>query len=291
MQKMLWFKIFASIYSLVAIIHLIGLLLLYKAKKELPNQRLLVMNLATAEMFNCMAIFGVNVIRLVKHGPINVFVPIVFTFFFTEIRFTMLHIIFDRFLEIYTNIRYPVIMTNKTMKILFVGHWIVSILFATIIYLLEVLESYSTSMIFAFFSYLILDIIILISFLVTYSYFYLKVKKIRSLESNSVNRPPQNRQRPLFKKFKLPCYIVLTYICFNMTSTILMTYSRYEKNAWLSEMLWNIADVPIVAGFTSDAAIYVLANKNVRKLLIALFRREKMQSSNRVAPTLDKSWK
>ena len=193
MQKMLWFKIFASIYSLVAIIHLIGLLLLYKAKKELPNQRLLVMNLATAEMFNCMAIFGVNVIRLVKHGPINVFVPIVFTFFFTEIRFTMLHIIFDRFLEIYTNIKYPLIMSSKTITGLVVGHWTLSVLFAIIRISLQVLKGTRTARKFSNLSFLTLDIIILISFLITYSYFFLKIKKIRRLESNSANPFPQNR--------------------------------------------------------------------------------------------------
>ena len=70
-----------------------------------------------------------------------------------------------------------------------------------------------------------------------------------------------------------------------MTSTIMLTYSRYTENEKLSEMLWYIADVPIVAGFMSDPVIYVLANKDVCKLLLNIFRREKMQSSYRVAST------
>ena len=127
-------------------------------------------------------------------------------------------------------------MTNKTFTILVIAHWAVSGLFATIFLLLAVLERCRTAGVLKYFSFITLNIIKLVSFLVTYSYFYLRVKKIKSLESNAVNCP-QNRQRLLFKKFKLPCYIVLTYIGLNMTSTIMLTYSRYTENKRLSEML------------------------------------------------------
>ena len=136
---------------------------------------------------------------------------------------------------------------------------------------------------FSSFYLLTLDIIILISFMVTYLYFYSRVKQIRDVESvNAVNRPSQNRHRLLFKKFKVPCYIVLTYICFNMSSTILLIYSIYESNEKLSRILYHSMDIPIVVGFTSDAFIYVVANKDVRKLLFNIFRREQIQRSNRV---------
>ena len=67
-----------------------------------------------------------------------------------------------------------------------------------------------------------------------------------------------------------------------MSSTVLFTYSKYERNEKLSKILFHGTDVPIVVGFASDAFIYVLANRDVRKILFNIFRREQMHRSNRV---------
>ena len=172
-------------------------------------------------------------------------------------------------------------MTHRTITI-FVGvHWSTSMLFATMEFSIEVLKGTTPFSAIAF-TFLTLDIIILISFLVTYWYFYSRVKKIRAMESNAVNRPSQNRQTLFFKKFKVPCYIVLTYICFNISSLVLFICSRYTGNKKLTDWLLEISDIPIVTGFVSDACIYILANKDVRRLLISIFRREQIEASNRV---------
>ena len=203
MQKMLQNIIFTAIYSLVGTIHLIGLLLLYKAKNCLPNQRLLTMNLAIAEMVICwgsVAQFNLTPV----HDQIGFIIYYAFgIMFLIEIRLTMLHIIFDRFLEIYMNIKYPLIMTHRNITVLVGAHWTLSVIWTIIEFTLNVVSGHMISRMFAFFSCLILDIIILISFLVTYSYFYSRVKKIRHLESNSVSQCTQNRQRSLFKKFNI----------------------------------------------------------------------------------------
>ena len=182
------------------------------------------------------------------------------------------------------NIKYPLIMTRKKMIILLVAHWHLSTFWAMIQFALEIWKGYETARSFYFFTCLILDIIILISFVVTYSYFYLRVKKIRSLSNNEKQPSTANRNKFLLKKFKIPCYIMLTYICFNIVSTILMTCSGLVKNETLSKMFLDSADIPIVAGFTSDATIYILANKNVQKLICNALKRENRVSN--VASTL-----
>ena len=188
------------------------------------------------------------------------------------------------------NIKYPLIMTHRNITVLVGAHWTVSVIWIIIEFTLDVVNGYITSRMFAFFTFLILDIIILISFLVTYSYFYSRVKKIKGLESNSVNQCTQNRQRVLFKKFKLPCYIVLTYICFNISSTIILTYSTFGKQGRLSRLLYDISDGLILVGFISDILIYVLANKNVCTLLVTIVRNEQIQQSNRVHNCTPASW-
>ena len=117
-----WYTIFIAMYSSVAIIHLIGILLLCKAKHSLPNQRLLTMNLAIAEMVTCL-ITAVFYAVLPSYDQIEYKVVLLFlAIAFVEVRLTMLHIIFDRFLEIYTNNRYPVIMTHRNIAMLVGAH-------------------------------------------------------------------------------------------------------------------------------------------------------------------------
>ena len=70
MSWSLWCTIFTAIYSLVVIIHGVGLFLLYKAKKSLPNQRLLTINLAISEMLFCCAAIPYYAV-LPAEGDIN----------------------------------------------------------------------------------------------------------------------------------------------------------------------------------------------------------------------------
>ena len=64
-----------------------------------------------------------------------------------------------------------------------------------------------------------LDVFIILLAVCTYTYFYLKVRKIKRSEGTSSNQSKQTFSL-VWKNFKLPCYISLTYIFFNLTSTI-----------------------------------------------------------------------
>ena len=117
---------------------------------------------------------------------------------------------------------------------------------------------------------MVLDITILISFIATYIYFYITVRRLRGMEARDTGQPAESGRNLLIKKFKLPCYIVVTYICFNLTSTIMFTTARFARNAEHTKALKRFGQVPTIVGLTSDAFIYVFVNRNVRKLLCSL---------------------
>ena len=274
---------YISSFSIAGIVHIVGLLLLSKSKCNFLNQRILTINLALAEMLFCwVRVIYSSVVYTRNDGfIIKISVMAISVLLFTEIRFAMLHIIFDRFFEIYTNIKYPVYMTRKMLLILVVSQWVVSVLSGVIALALQILVSKHDSLVFSFTLFLCLDILVFLFGIATYAYFYFTAKKLRSLEIRIPNQT-NDGGRLLLKKFQLPCYIVLTYILFNITSTGMLTMSR-NVHFETAKTLFHFSYAPIVAGFISDALIYTIGDRNVRKLLRTMLRRETLQVSNRIS--------
>ena len=82
----------------------------------------------------------------------------------------------------------------------------------------------------------------------------------------------ESRISLMISKFKQPCFIVITYICFNLTSTINLVAVFYFYKGYKRIMLGLVSDILTMIGFISDACIYVFADRNVRKLLCSIFR-------------------
>ena len=263
-------------YSITGIVHFIGLLLLYKSKTNLKNQRLLIMNLACIEMLLCLSMSTLLSSKWTKvmdrniASHVNAFLN---TFFFTEMRVAMIHIIFDRFFYIYTNIKYPVYMTRYKMLLIVAMHWSISLLCAIVGFSLYVVGAFSGHLQFTFFLSLALDITILISSIITYVYFYKMVQKIKEQEASVPVKARPSKIALLTSKFKIPCLIVLTYILFNLTSIIMLTISKYVQYGRKFHLLEAFSHVPIIIGIISDACIYVFGNSNVRKLLCSLSKK------------------
>ena len=260
-------------YSAVTIQHLMGLLLLYNAKNNLPNQRLLAINIAIVEMMcGCNSVISSSALLaglFKKYWIAAVFFE---TLLETEIRLTVLHIIFDRFLEIYSNVKYPVYMPSVRMKNLVLALWMVSGILATTNTIIAKSTGFLITGKFFAKSILILDITILVSSVVTYLHFYKTVQKIKRLESITNSQPQASAISLINKKFKLPCYIVLTYLLFNFTSMVIFTATRYNLGHESRTILIAAAHIQRMLGFFSDGFIYVFANKNVRELLGSTFK-------------------
>ena len=268
-------NVYVALYSVIAILHFLGLILLYKAKTNLPNQRLLIKNLSMVEMLFCMSMvifcsFHVDASSGVIPQCLYAFFS---TLFFIEIRLTMLHIIFDRFLEIFTNIKYPLYMSHRKIMFMITLHWCGTVFGAVVSSILRFRGTFTSKWSVETLFCLILDIIILISAVSTYFYFFIKVRKIRKNEASFEPSSEENAMNVLIiKKFRQPCYIVLTYLCFNLSSTIMFTTSLYVNNRRQHELLNGFSHIPIMVGLVSDAFIYVYADRDVRGLLFTILK-------------------
>ena len=277
---------FLVAYSIVAIIHITGLTLLCKASCSLPNQRLLVQNLAATELLFCLTMLTDSIVVLSETGDTALF-DYFSGFFVTlcniELRLSILHIIIDRFIEIYMNIKYPLYVTRKRILALVVFHWSISAVSAMIDVILVAVDVPHAYKQIGFYSFLALDLTILISSLTTYIYFFKKVRRIRRVEDNGRGQLPESVLNLLIKKFKQPCYIVITYICFNLSSTLIYISSYHAQEPGQFRILYVSSTVLTLVGFISDAAIYVFANRNVRTLLRRIGSKRSSQVSQRTS--------
>ena len=187
------------------------------------------------------------------------------TLFLFSMRFAIIHIINDRFLEIYLNIKYPLYMNSKRIKMIACMVWLISLIFATTRLLLCMLYSdKSVHLKFYDTTVLLLDVLIVLLAIGTYSYFYIMVKKMHQKNTT---------RKSTFKRFKVPFLVILTFILFNVTSTIVLTvasYSVLREN--VEDLLWHFSIFLDITGFISDVCIYVFLQKEIRKLCLVLMR-------------------
>ena len=261
-------------FSVVALLHSIGLLVLCKAKWKLQNQKTLSLNLVLVEMMYAynMVVIDIMLLSKVKISDwigLDLFLTFFISVLFTEIRLAVLHIIMDRFMEIHMSLKYPIYMPPRKMKTLIAFLWILGLVFGLAITICTSFEpSIPTDLVERILSFrsLILDIFILVSSIVTYLYFYSAVKKIRSLGHKSRVQSQEKRTMFANKKFKIPCIIVTTYLCFNFIATMLLIASDSEENRTRKNLLIDIAIILDILGLLSDIFTYIFLKTNVLSL-------------------------
>ena len=139
-------------------------------------------------------------------------------------------------------------MTGKKIRLLIVIRFIISAMSSIISIVLLASGRGVVSHKVTFLLSVTLDITILISGIATYIYFFFTVRKIGKIEARDTGQPQESRRQLLMKKFKLPCFIVMTYMLFNLTSAIMFTTSRYVTNQRRSKLLSVLAQLPIIVG-------------------------------------------
>ena len=280
-------RIFAIVhvsgFTVVGLLHMLGFFLVYRVRTNLPNQRLLILNLSMAEMLRSwkqVVWYSLSLAGL-KSKIWELACSFICSTFLLGIPLIILHIIVDRFLEIYFNFKYPLIMSCKQLKIIICILWIVSIIFAVVVLINDLINM--SEMIWAILDFvgLVLDLVIVVLAFGTYMYFHTKMKRIRQSKSNNVM---------LTFKFKIPCLMVLSYIFLNVSSTILKavislqhTENDEQPNETGNELQKNdscillddIAVLLLVGAYFLDAIIYVFLQKSVRKHLLSLLYRGK----------------
>ena len=257
-------------YAIPASLHTLGLVLLWRAKSALRNQKILTMNLAAAESIYCV----VSVANLLgSHTFDSVFLTFsLFNALFFAIRFAIFLIIIDRFLYVWLNIKYFNFMKKKTLKVAIFLQWLLSICLSALFLTLIKLDCIDTKSVrhLSNIAYLTIDIAIIITAAFTCSYFFVTVR-IAIHKDNNQQRGKRNWIK-LWYKLKVPFLIVITFIIFNASSTVLafiyyinnVDYSNYPKLL--------VAHLTLdILGCNADVLIYIILQKSVRCLLVSAF--------------------
>ena len=252
------------------LLHGFGVVLLYRARGGLPNQRMITLNLAVVEMLYCL-FASIHSSMMVLGLPFTwkyYYVIYIFSLalFFVTTRFAIIHIIVDRFLDIWLNIKYPVYVKKKNLTIVIIFQWTLGI-FLTV-----------TSIIFVTFKRnpfkfqymglcvrLIIDVTIIFSAIITFAYLFSKVKS--AVLQTSSQQGKKMRVHSVWFKMKIPLLMVTTFIAFNTSSTILffLNYKRHGLPYGL--VTYQPFIILDICGWCSDACIYIFLQKRVRRLL------------------------
>ena len=269
-----WY-IFLGGYILTAILHGSGIWLLYSVKIALVNQRLIILNLAMAELLSCIERIVYSCGRLGKYRNIYWLRFGFFLYLFTALitKFIMFHLTLDRFLEIYLHMKYAVYLTKTRLVKILATLWIlsasVSITLVVIsITITDVITMYSHF----FYIYFGIDITITFTALVTYMYFFIKIRSFTKCERQlSGHLKESKRDTSTSKKFLVPCLTIASYILFNVTGTTIqmaMQFMNTKRPTDVIIILSNSAFLLTLLGWIADWIIYILLQRKIRKVLM-----------------------
>ena len=274
---------FITGYFIAALIHTFGLFLLHRVHFQPANQRLLIIHLAWTEL--CTSLSQAVVYTFLVAGRCDPYSTcsfidkFVYRLFGGTSKLIMIYLICDRAFDIYFHLRYPLYFTQQTVKKVLITLWIVGVTFALITVLMHKLRFRGEGIVISTF-FVGTDALIVITAVITYSYLYFKVRQI--LSNSQGNPQPENTNTTPISKFLLPCLIIATYLIFNLTGSVLLSYSRFvlEERVLTKSVLSEVAHMFWILGWTSDGAIYIFLQKSVRERLQSMFRKSVLPISS-----------
>ena len=280
-----------AIASPTAILHLVGLFVLFRIKVPQFNQIKIMINLAFTELIFCLnVIVYFTVVKIVDKDwhtlrHMKTLHLIVNNSCVVANRLVMLYLVGDRFLDINLHMKYPIYFTKKRVMTVLFCCWVVGGSFGLIQGTLVALQHYSNrdSYVISNSISLTLDSAIAVSAIATYVYFYSKVGEMNRRDNA---RRKGNQKRINIKhsfKFLVPFIMIVTYIIFNVSATVIwqVTSLHGESNKKLTDILFQVAWIVELVGFLCDAILYVLLQRNVRTTLISKLSMKRPLSTRR----------
>ena len=281
-----WFLVVAVLKGLGCCFHICGLVLLILSKPKPRNQRLILLNLAVAEILysilSLFAMYGEKYINLGNSSEIWHLVNC-FCWSFTAAMFQFLvfYLATDKVMSVYLHLRYPVIFSPRVVISILTTLWFLGVAFSLVLVSIEarfhdhveLVEQIWT------FCYLSVDALIVLSFVAQFCYLFYKVKKVQfenKRYSFSQTDDLKNRVAP---RFMLPALIVATYVIFILTASVMFAMvqmrvvQKHNNNSNKNDSNNNSDCLEIIAhlleaiAIITDALIYVFMQKQVRKYL------------------------
>ena len=275
---------FIAGYSLVVLIHLLGLFLLRLVKFQPINQRIVIIHLAFAELvYNLYQLFVYIFLMIGRCDEDSScrYVDAHFFFFLgTANKFIMIYLIVDRLLDILLHLRYPLYFTEERVKNVLLAIWIFCWIYALIMLLLMKFDIAGDSLAWVYypFSYRS-DIVIFLCALITYSMLYVKVQRFCAIDKSQREAGGNNNIKVYNKtKFLLPCLIIATYLVFNNAANVMFLYKHFGvmKDGYAKSLVSEISHGFWILGHISDGVLYIFMQKNIKKKLMSIFENKSM---------------
>ena len=255
-----------TILSAFAILlHALGLYLLHKPNSLEVNQKLYLIQMSILEilLIVCQNITIYSKI-FVKNTLFHEYASLISYAVGLSWNNVLIMLTFDRFLQVYLNIKYMLYITERKTKIIIFFCYLVGICFGLLLTVLNVML-YSGAGIMRSYFYPMYGTILVIIFLVTYLYIYKRIRVVRITQRVQSTNHRRNRQR---RGIFVPFWIMFTFIIFILVpGTIFvfvfdtLKYEKYMPYIW--RLFWSI-------GFISDALIYIIFNEPMRKIFLRL---------------------
>ena len=259
-------------FSVVALSHLVGLCLLCRAKNGLENQKAITMNLAVSELLNSLYQVFINAKMLT--GRLNMvwtYIDACFAIFLLlNNRFVMVHMITDRFLDIYLNLKYQLIFTKGKLQMVMFGIWIFSAVVGVTVTLVGIYKTgfFALEGVISY-TFFALDILITILATSTFIYFHYKISQLKKRErsmrpSGYNNRDTHQNSAQRSRRFFVPGLMILSYLVLNVSAAVVIMAVQFMpfNSSWL--IMYEVSNLLIILGFFSDSCIYIFAQKSVR---------------------------
>ena len=286
---------YVCLAPLASFLHFLGIIILAKVKSELPNQKIILVNLALSELMFCLskAIFNfLDLGDMVREwdGPTRLILQFCFlTISRMANRLMMLYLIADRFIAILLHMKYKIFFPKQRVIKITTLLWLISILHTTVFGILTFSKNYLSSKVaWNIFIYtgLALDGLILASAISTCTYFYEKVLtvakshrfqmakqgqqvlELHALNTNKLRATTRSASKTCHRKFPLPFLLVITYILFNISAVIIyQVRSINGRSESHDKILDKVASVLLLVGFNNDATLYIFMQKQNRQFL------------------------
>lgn len=273
-------------YTFTLCLHSVGLVLLYMVRSKIVEtsfiQYVYIVNLSVVELLSSL-LYVLHTVLIVNGKPALLFYIHclqnggVFVWY----TLVMIMLTFDRFLEVYLNIRYYIFWSLKKTIVVLVMIAVIPLAFT--LYLFTIKDKRDLFRLLTFYCWPICECSFIVVALATYGYFLKKIKSHRvtqqslSLQQSNIEtqatsdlsasvQRSASRFRQAARGFTLPTLLISTYLIFWVFPDMFYLVSILHEKTYPAAVQ-SVFTVMYMLAFASDAVIYIFGYKPVRNLL------------------------
>ena len=259
------------IFSVFAIlVHILGLYLLRQPNPLEVNQKLYLTHMSILEIsiVLCQNI-SISFSIFKRNSAFDEYAHLILYSVGFSWSNVLIMLTFDRFLQVYLNIKYGVYVKVSRTKIIIFFCYLVGICFCLLLIAVNIVFHISLRIVRSYF-YPAYGVLVVLTFVATYLYIYKKIRIARTTERVQSTNHRIKRQRCTF----VPFWIIFTYIILVLipcTIFVLTPHNhqseKYMPHVW--RLFW-------IVSFITDALIYTLFNEPIKKVFVRFINKNQV---------------